>query len=323
MVTWCLNRLIQSTGWAALVKVASNWFSYDRYGSVMGILSLSFLFGDAVARLFLGGLVQAGIGWRGVFFAAAGVLLLIALADAFVLKEHPKDVGEAEPQVNPNNLYGKQGEKNRPENLKQLLAPFLGDLSFWLVLVLSFGLTLIRETFNLWTPTYLTEIGHLSAGSAAEASLFFPFFGGISVLLGGFITDRYTKGRRGAFMTISLALLVAALGLLGTYKSSGGSAIPLLLISAVSLFMMAPYSFLSGVMALDLGGKQGSSTAAGFIDSAGYLSGIVSGLGIAALAERSGWNAAFGALAGVAVLMALTAAVYWLLHERRTMSASV
>ncbi|ARA94224.1 hypothetical protein AWN76_014380 [Rhodothermaceae bacterium RA] len=54
-VAWSLNRLIQSMGWGALVKITSNWFSYQRYGTVMGLLSLSYLFGDAVARLVLGG----------------------------------------------------------------------------------------------------------------------------------------------------------------------------------------------------------------------------------------------------------------------------
>ena len=66
-VAWSLNRLIQSMGWGALVKITSNWFPFRRYGRVMGILSLSFLFGDAVARFFLGSLIDYGVGWRGVF----------------------------------------------------------------------------------------------------------------------------------------------------------------------------------------------------------------------------------------------------------------
>ena len=40
----------------------------------MGVISLSFLFGDALARSFMGCLIDAGLGWRGVFWVAAGVL---------------------------------------------------------------------------------------------------------------------------------------------------------------------------------------------------------------------------------------------------------
>ena len=47
---WIGNRVFQSAGWVGLVKVSSRWFSYSIYGTVMAVLSLSFLFGDAAAR---------------------------------------------------------------------------------------------------------------------------------------------------------------------------------------------------------------------------------------------------------------------------------
>ena len=46
-LAWMGNRLVQSLGWAGAVKIVSRWFSHRRYGAVMGIMSLSFLFGDA------------------------------------------------------------------------------------------------------------------------------------------------------------------------------------------------------------------------------------------------------------------------------------
>ena len=55
-----------------------------------------------------------------------------------------------------------------------------------------------------------------------------------------------------------------------------------------------------GVIALDLGGKRGGSTAAGLIDAAGYLGAIVSVYGVARLAEVHGWSAGFRVLAGAA-----------------------
>ena len=56
----------------------------------MGLLSLSFLFGDVVTRFFLGGLINAGIGWRGVFYAAAATLTVIATISHTLLKSSPK-----------------------------------------------------------------------------------------------------------------------------------------------------------------------------------------------------------------------------------------
>jgi sugar phosphate permease len=71
-LAWIGNRLVQSTGWAAMVKIASRWFSYSSYGAVMGTISLSYLFGDAAARQFMGFLIGYGFGWRAVFQVAGG-----------------------------------------------------------------------------------------------------------------------------------------------------------------------------------------------------------------------------------------------------------
>src|SRR5215207_1799170 len=42
---WLLNRVLQSMGWPGAVKLASRWFSYSTYGTAMGIISQSYLFG--------------------------------------------------------------------------------------------------------------------------------------------------------------------------------------------------------------------------------------------------------------------------------------
>ena len=40
-LAWMGNRLVQSLGWAGAVKIASKWFSFRSYGTVMAIVSLS------------------------------------------------------------------------------------------------------------------------------------------------------------------------------------------------------------------------------------------------------------------------------------------
>ncbi len=74
-IAWLGNRLLQSAGWAGVVKVASRWFSYSSYGTVMGLLALSYLFGDAACRYVMSLLLDAGLGWRGIFFSRRGFSL--------------------------------------------------------------------------------------------------------------------------------------------------------------------------------------------------------------------------------------------------------
>ena len=92
-LAWALNRGVQSGGWAALVKISSRWFSYSMYGTIMGIISLSYLFGDFLARLFLGGMLKwldnRGYehSWRIVFYTAAAILGAIFIACLLLVKE--------------------------------------------------------------------------------------------------------------------------------------------------------------------------------------------------------------------------------------------
>jgi OPA family glycerol-3-phosphate transporter-like MFS transporter len=313
-LAWAVNRYVQSGGWGALVKIASRWYPVSVHATVMGLLAGSYLLGDALARAYLGALIEWGVGWRGIFFLAGGTLGAITVVSWFTLKGSPREIGGLEPAANPGNVFGSGGDSPRPESLARLLIPLTSNLFFWLACVLSVGLTFIRETFTFWTPTYLKEVGGLSKGWAAIGSTLFPLVGAASALLGGTLSDRF-KGRRGRVVLPSLVLLVVALVLLSLTSTDGRPVTALLLISAVSFFMTAPYSFCSGVIPLDLGGKRGSSTAAGLIDAAGYLGATLSGFGIGSLAQRHGWPIAFIALAVTAGLTAVAGGLYWALQE--------
>jgi OPA family glycerol-3-phosphate transporter-like MFS transporter len=321
LVIWSVNRLVQSVGWSALVKVASRWFPVGRHGSIFGVLTLSYLFGDAIARLCLGGLLHLGLGWRGLFFAAAGVLAVIATVSSFTLRSSPADVGAAEPEANPANVYGEKGNVARPANLADLLWPLATNFSFWLVCIISFGLTLVRETFNVWNPIYLVEAAGMNDQGAATASALFPLVGGVSTITAGYLTDSFARGRRGTVMLPFLALLVAALFGLSKVAPGSGALVPLMLTSVISFALLGPYSFLTGVLSLDFGGKRGSSTAAGLADTAGYLGAIISGYGVGAIADEHGWAAAFATLGGVAIVTLAAATLYWYLHDVRRHAA--
>ena len=321
---WAANRLFQSCGWVALVNIASRWFPLSRHATIMAFLSCSFLVGDAAARAYLGGVIRLGEtrptmsylnDWRAVFWIAAGTTLLIGVALFRFLKPDPSHVGAAEPEANPANLYGEDGQKSRRTPFRELLAPLVRSPLFWTVCLTNFGLTLIRETFNFWTPTYRNEVAQLPPGLAAAASLSFPLVGAVSAILAGVLSDRFA-GRHGRIMVPSICGLIVALVLLGTVDLTGRPWTAVLLVSLVSFFLLGPYSYLSGVMALDIGGKQASGTVSGLSDSAGYGGAILSGYTVGVLAERYGWNVAFLGLAGVSLFALATAVFYWRLNER-------
>jgi sugar phosphate permease len=113
-------------------------------------------------------------------------------------------------------------------------------------------------------------------------------------------------------MLPSVLLLVGALVVLAVVPLGGRPVAALVLLAAVSAFLLLPYSFCAGVMSIDLGGRRASATVSGVVDSAGYLGGVLSGYGVARVSSQYGWPAAFIALAVVGALTAVAVVDYTL-----------
>lgn len=315
-LAWMGNRLVQSLGWAGAVKVTSKWFAFRQYGTVMAIVSLSFLFGDALARQFMSLLIARGVSWRGVFAVGALVLGALFAACYALLRESPNEIGEKEAAANLANLFAKERGSESSQRFAALVGPLIRSGVFWLACALSLGTTILRETFGLWTPTYFTQAAGMTAAQAAGNSALFPFFGGISVILCGWLSDRLGPIGRAALMTVGLGLATVALVVLGLAWMPAAPIWRVILVAVVGFLTIGPYSFLAGAIALDFGGKQGSGTASGVIDGIGYLGGVFSGDSMARISIRYGWSGAFLVLAGIALLSSAAAGIFALRQKK-------
>ncbi len=311
-MAWIGNRLLQSIGWAGLVKVCSRWFSFSSYGTVLGILSLSYLIGDALARQWMSMLIRAGYGWRTLFYFAAAVAGSLLLANLLLLRNSRTELGFTEPVVNPLNLFSADTDLSLPgahplNSLLHLVRTLFSYRAFWIVCALSLGCTLIRETFNTWIPTYLRLFLHFTKAGAASASAIFPAVGAVSVVLSGWLSDKL--GARGRALVMCVGLTFATAGLLAlTYVRSGTTgSTPVWLIGAVAFTLLGPYSYLAGAMALDFGGRQAGAASSGIIDGVGYLGGVMAGDTVARVSVAFGWQGVFAMLAGVSLLSAAAA----------------
>jgi len=314
-VLWFLNRLIQSMGWGGLVKMTSNWIDYKKYGKVMGILSLSYLFGDIVARLFFGKLINIGFTWQMLFFMAAAMLGLILVFNLFFLKDSPAQLNLPMPETNPENLFLENENNGKSQSLKELLLPYFKNPSFYFLLIMSFGLTAIREAFNFWTPTYLHEVAKLKEGDASQASSLYLIAGGISIILCGWVSDAIFKGKRGVLIAISCVPMAIILYLM-TFPFET-ALISILLMALTGFFLLGPYSFLAGAMSLDFGGRKGAATAVGLIDSFGYVGGTIAVKLTGHFSEKYGWSSSFLMLSIIAIITAITAIIYYRIKERK------
>ena len=311
---WVGNRLTQSIGWSALVKVSSKWFNYSRYGTIAAILTCSYLVGDAAARQSMGLLLHFGVTWRALFLFGAGVAGSMFLANLLFLRESRVDEGHPEALANPGNVFA---AAHAPRSLVTLVLPLLRSRAFLMVCLLGFAATMVRETFNTWTPVYLRDFLGYGVSRAAVLSAIFPGVGAISVLLAGWASDRLGHNCRALLLALGLTATAAALLVLtGLRPASAGTVLPVAMIGVVAFCLLGPYAFLPGAFALDFGGKQAGAVASGLVDGTGYLGGVLAGTVMARLAVAFGWGGVFVTLAAVSALAALGAGYLYVLNAR-------
>jgi OPA family glycerol-3-phosphate transporter-like MFS transporter len=321
MIAWLGNRLTQSIGWAGLIKVSSKWFDFTSHGSIVGLLSISYLVGDAAARQWMGVLIHQGYGWRALFYLAAAVAGFFLVANAVLLRESRTDVGFAEAKPNPQNLYGDSA--TRPVSVAALVLPLFRSRAFLLVCLLSLGCTIVRETFNDWTPVYLRDYYGYSMSAAASASAVFPAVGAVSVLAAGWLSDRLGASSRPAVMGLGLVAAAAALLTLALLRpSASGPLLPLVAIGTTALCLLGPYSYLGGALAMDFGGKQGAALSSGLIDGVGYLGSVLGGVTVARASIAFGWKGVFLALAVISLVAAIGAGSLYRLEALAAATAS-
>ena len=96
-----------------------------------------------------------------------------------------------------------------------------------------------------------------------------------------------------------------------------GRTLSLIAIGTTAFCLVGPYAVLAGAIAMDLGGRKGSATAAGLIDTAGYIGGTLSGFAVGRIADTGGWASVFSIMAAIAAAVALIALGYCVQHRRR------
>jgi OPA family glycerol-3-phosphate transporter-like MFS transporter len=198
-----------------------------------------------------------------------------------------------------------------------LLLPLLRSRAFVLVCLLSFACTIIRETFNTWTPVYLRDHLGYTMSHAATMSALFPGVGAVSVLLAGWLSDRLGLNGRSLLLFLGLTATAAALILLRSlHPGTTPPLLPLMAIGLVAFCLLGPYSYLGGAFALDFGGKQASATSSGIIDGIGYSGGVLAGDSVARIAVAFGWDGVFVTLAAVSATAALSAGALHLINIR-------
>ena len=307
------NRFVQAGGWGGLVNIVGNTYGAARRGTIMGILSTSYDVGNVLALVLSATIVETGAGWRALFVVNPLIALVVVVALRVGL-----------PNAQPAPAAGRAPEDKKIDASTELTEPaepigtiakrLAGQRAFWFATALSFLLTFVRAGFMTWTPRFLYEVSvaaHVQSATSSSIakSAFFGVAGIIGSVTTGRISDRLGPGRRAPVMTTSLALLFFATLAL----AHAGVTSPLVAtigVAACGLFLLGPYSLLAGAVSIDVAGKRGAATAAGFIDAVGYVGASLAAFVLGSVSKRAGWTAAFDVVSAVTAAALLLAWIW-------------
>jgi OPA family glycerol-3-phosphate transporter-like MFS transporter/OPA family sugar phosphate sensor protein UhpC-like MFS transporter len=275
------------------------------------------------------GYLGVNYGWRSCFWGPAILGLATAAFLYWRIRDTPESLGlppvnsswDAEPSaergigLTPANESQSGGigielKGSDEEPLQQLVSRRVyRNPAIWLSCLSNFFVYTVRYGVLNWSAVFLTEAKKFSLTSAALITGSFELAGLVGCLLAGWVTDRFWGGRR-APACIGW-MLACSVCLVAFWKTPPGDAFwATCCVSGVGFTVYGP-QFLGGLMSADLAGKRAAGTAVGFHGFFGYLSGLLSGVGMSALVTKLGWDAAFGMLAGCAVLGALSFVPIW------------
>ena len=309
-----INGFAQATGWPGNIGAMASWFRRKERGTVMGLWATCYQVGSFLAKWFAAFMFAAmGLVWS--FWGASIVLFGVWVLFYFLQRDTPEDAGldaivvELPPVVDDHELG--DGEAAR--------APAQADDGGWspevskAVMVMGgayFSFKFLRYAVESWAPMLMKESFDLQTDTAGYISSLFDVLGFTSVLVSGYVTDRFFGGRRSTVtfvLAIGMVLAAVYLRVLGpTAVFHFGLALGL-----IGFTLYGPDSLLSGVGAIDVGSRRTAVTAAGVINGLGSFGALLQEELLGYLKTYYGPDAVFATLIAVAALGAVVCGQLW------------
>jgi sugar phosphate permease len=319
-IIWILNGWAQGFGFPPCARILSFWFAPHERGRFWGIFNTSHQVGTIAISLLVGYLLSH-YDWRWAFWvpAALGVLTSAMLWER--VRDTPASLGlesveeyhssrqvglspETPPEIGPATKMVQEEDTSAFISRMVWRNPVM-----WTVCIGNFFVYVVRTSFLNWAPAYLSEVKHVSIMAAGSLTSIYELAGLFGCLTSGWVTDRLMGGRRAP--ACFLWMLLSTLFIFLFWRStSDDPRVYGFYLAGVGFAVYGP-QFLVGVMVADLATKRAAGTAVGLSGLLGYLSSVFSGFAFGGIAQKYGWNAAFGLVLISSVLACVPFVLTW------------
>ena len=310
LIFMCVNGFAQATGWPCVVSTMGNWTRRAERGTLMGVWGTCYQVGGIAAKIWAA-FWMARQGWRGSFFAASILVVVVWIVVGLWVRNKPEDVG-LPPLESEDEEIAANGSKIEASPWTRTLVTNIA-----LVGAFYFGVKFVRYALWSWTPYFLEKNFGLAGDDAGYLSTVFDGAGFAGVLFAGFVSDRFFNGKR---TSISLMMLVGMMGGCTVMYFFGGQGVLFFAVSLglVGFMLFGPDSLLTGAGAIEIGSPRTALAAAGIINGLGSIGSVVQEMVIPRVYEANGRNveAVFGLLLIASVGSVGALIVVWIRNQR-------
>jgi len=308
------NGLVQASGWPGSVGAVSQWLRPAERGTIMGVWSTNYLFGNMLIKS-LGGYLLGSYGWRWSFWGCTLLSFGVWWVVFFWQRTRPQDVG-LEPIVGEQSPGTRAVQASQADHvtLKQYAQLAMNPV------ILAMGATyfcvkFLRYALDSWLPSFLNIQG-LDVARASYYSQLFDFAGVGGVLLAGWALDRWFRGNWAA---VGACMAIGAIAGYAAVIQLGGSPVAIAFwFGLVGFMLYGPDTLLCGAASVQVAGEKNAVAVAGLVNGMGSIGAILQEQVIGWLVRgdvQVGMRNTNRLAFSVSVLMAaLLAVIAWRLH---------
>ena len=308
-VFWVANGWVQGMGAPPCARLMTHWIPPKRLASLMTVWNASHSIGAFVAVVACGAIVSAGLGWRWCFFLPA---VLCTLGAAFLwwgIRDTPSSVGL--PELDGTGGASASAKPSAPFR-EVLMRHVFCNRVIWALALANFFVYVVRFGVLDWGFSMLREqYPGISPLMASVVLGGFEFAGIFGMMASGWATDRFFGSRCPRTCVVCMAgagTFVLLFSLLSPASTPWWLAAAVL--GGAGFFTYGPQA-LVGVASANIATKAAAGTATGFTAVFGYLSTLVSGVGVGWVAKTWGWQPVLWLLAGAAACGLVLFVLIW------------
>ncbi|MBQ9126417.1 MAG: MFS transporter, partial [Thermoguttaceae bacterium] len=290
---WIINGWVQGMGFPPCAKSLTHWFAPREHGVKFATWNISHSLGAGL--VFILNSFVVGFGWHYCFLVPAALSLSGAIFLFWALRDAPEKEGFEPVEQYYERTRGNTGLEPAPvvdaEPEKDagcwanLCEHVFSNWAIWVLCWANFFVYVVRFSILDWAPTFLTQAKGVDLKAAGWTTASYEIFGAFGILLSGFMMDKLFRGR-GAKTCFYYMLGCAGAAFLFWKFNSSNLVLNALLMSLIGFFIYGPQCLI-GCVASTVATKKAAAASSGLTGLFGYLSTLVTGLGVGVLVDSA------------------------------------